>query len=119
MSGDSRRLGHQARALINEAANDVVFSVVSAWEVVIKSRLGKLDVVGSPDDYVRSRVRAQRLRVLPCDLEHVLRVSTLPDHHHDPFDRLLIAQAMTERLTILSSDERLRSYDVEWLDACH
>ena len=59
----------------------------------------------------------QRQRVMPCEIEHVLGVANLADHHRDPFDRLLIAQAVSENLAILSSDERLRSYEVEWIDA--
>ena len=116
-SGASDRLGVRARALIADAAVDVVFSVVSAWEIVIKAGLGKLDLVGAPDDYIRARLRAQRLRVLPCTLEHTLTVSNLPDHHRDPFDRLLIAQAMAEHLSILSGDKHLRANDIDWLDA--
>ena len=117
ISGAGDRLGGGARALVADSSNDVVFSVVNAWEVAIKAKLGKLELVGDPGDYVRSRLRAQRLRVLPCSLDHVLSVANLPDHHRDPFDRLLVAQAITENLAILSSDERLRAYDVEWLDA--
>ncbi len=117
MSGSSERLGNRARGILEDGANDIYFSVVSAWEVVIKARVGKLAVVGEPDDYVRSRLRMQRLRILPCELEHVVGVANLPDHHRDPFDRLLVAQAISEDFTLLSSDERLRSYAVQWVDA--
>lgn len=85
--------------------------------MIIKARLGKLAVVGEPDEYIRSRLRMQRLTILGCEIEHVLAVANLPDHHRDPFDRILIAQAVYENLAIISSDERFRSYDVIWIDA--
>ncbi len=117
MSGASQRLGPRARHILEDETNEIFFSVITAWETVIKARLGKLTVVGEPDDYVRSRLRMQRLTMLPCTLDHVLGVANLRDHHRDPFDRLLVAQASSENLAILSSDERLRSYDIEWIDA--
>ena len=97
--------------------NDAVLSVVSAWEIIVKVRSGKLEVVGEADDYVRSRVAQIGVRVLSCTLDHVLAVNKLPALHHDPFDRLLVAQATIEGLALMSSDEVLRAYDIEWIDA--
>jgi len=95
---------------VKTPARLVVVSVVTAWEVVVKARLGKLTVVGEPGDFIRTRLRRQRLPTLDVTLDHVLTVAALPDHHKDPFDRLLVAQAFAEGLALLSSDASLGRY---------
>ncbi len=77
MSGASQRLGPRARDILEDETNEIFFSVITAWEIMMKSRLGKLKVVGAPDDYVSLRLRMQRLAILSCTLDHVLGVANL------------------------------------------
>jgi PIN domain nuclease of toxin-antitoxin system len=113
----SENLGPHTRRVLQDSKNEIYLSVVSAWEIVIKARLGKLEVIGEPDDFVRTCLKKQRIHALDTALEHVLAVANLPMPHRDPFDRLLVAQAYVEKLPFISSDERLRSYPISFVDA--
>lgn len=112
MQAASKRLGAQARGLIMDPTNELLLSAVSSWEIAIKYRLGKLPLPMTPDKYVPSRMRSSGTRPLPIAHAHTLRVAELPDYHDDPFDRLLIAQAQLDGLTILTSDRTFAKYDV-------
>lgn len=105
---DNRRLGQPARERIANAAL-VFVSVASAWEAAIKVALGKLRL---PESF-EAGVEASRFDKLPIAFSHAERLATLPGHHGDPFDRMLIAQAMCERLTLVSHDRRLELYGVD------
>lgn len=107
------RLSTTVSELIADFDNEVIFSVISAWEIGIKHRLGKLQLPFEPTEYIPSRLFLNQLSVLPVKLEHVLRVSQLPLHHHDPFDRLLVATAQIEGLKVITMDEQIKRYDVE------
>jgi PIN domain nuclease of toxin-antitoxin system len=107
----TRTLGASARAALR-SATELAFSVVSFAEIGIKAAIGKLEV---PAD-LQAHVTGSGLRLLGLAPEHGLMVASLPLHHRDPFDRLLIAQAMREGLTLVSADARLRAYDVPVLD---
>ncbi|MBE7209881.1 MAG: type II toxin-antitoxin system VapC family toxin [Gluconacetobacter diazotrophicus] len=107
---DDDRLGPKARALIADPANDVLISVVSFWEVALKIRIGKLAV--DLDD-VMAAVPADGLRLLDLRTVHLRRLMTLPVHHRDPFDHLLIAQAREERATFMSEDDQVARYPVD------
>lgn len=91
-------------------------SVASAWEISIKHGLGKLPLPEPPISYVPSRCAANGVEVLPIKLAHVLAVGNLPNHHRDPFDRLLVAQARLEGLTLVTVDAALTAYDLPLLD---
>ena len=106
-----RSLGARAREAIAQAA-ELAFSVVSFAEIGVKAAVGKLQV---PED-LHERVLATGVRVLPLSAEHGLAVATLPLHHRDPFDRLLVAQAAHDGLTLVTADARLRAYGVAVLD---
>jgi PIN domain nuclease of toxin-antitoxin system len=110
---EPERLSERVTKIIEDGDTTIYFSVVSAWEIVIKYHWGKLRLPSSPYDYIPKRLEASFMDVLPVQLEHALRVEKLPRHHNDPFDRLLIAQALTERLTIISLDRQLQAYDLE------
>ena len=114
-NGAPDRLSDQAKSAIAEARNDIVFSVASGWEIAIKHGLGRLKLPEAPEHYVPKRVAANRMRVLPITLAHSLGVGCLPDHHRDPFDRILIAQARQEGLTLITADDAFLDYDVELL----
>lgn len=101
-------LESSARDAIVDARNRVLVSAVSAWEIVIKKALGKLR---APDDLGEQLIQ-RRFEPLDVTIPHALAVGGLPDHHTDPFDRLLIAQARTEGLTLVTRDANVRRYDV-------
>ena len=93
--------------------NDVVASVVSLWELEIKASVGKLDL---PDD-LTVVLPAMATSLLQIEMAHLRRLRTLPFHHRDPFDRLLIAQALEEGLTIVTRDRAFRAYGVPLIAA--
>ena len=105
---DDPRLGPVAAAHLDDESNHVLLSAAIVWEVAIKRALGKLD---SPEGFA-SRLLGAGAAALPISIEHAAGVERLPHHHRDPFDRLLISQATIEKATIVSSDDRLRAYDV-------
>lgn len=107
------RLAPSARDAIGQAEVDVFVSAASAWEMAIKRAIGKLNV---PDD-LEAQVAAEGFTPLPITLRHALEVARLPLHHRDPFDRLLVAQARLERLTLVTRDATLATYGVEVLEA--
>jgi PIN domain nuclease of toxin-antitoxin system len=115
-TGASHRLGARTRTLIEDPANELWLSVASGWELAIKARRG-LDLGIPVDEYVRSRLRLGRVRALDIRLEHVLAVANLPEHHRDPFDRLLIAQARAESLILVTADPQMERYEVPVHDA--
>ena len=110
---DSTRLSNLARETIAEERNEPIFSVVSAWEIAIKVGVGKLELPDIPEKFVTEQLSLNDVEVLPMYLGHALRVHALPDHHRDPFDRLLVAQANVEGIPLLSADHHLSQYPVE------
>jgi PIN domain nuclease of toxin-antitoxin system len=111
--GDPERLSKKARRRI-ESANEVVFvSVVSAWEIEIKRALGKLRV---PED-LSQQLTEKRFTELALRMQHVGQLGLLPALHRDPFDRMLVAQAKEEDLTLVTADEIVRAYPVKSLAA--
>jgi len=108
----SRRVSQAAQEAIAQAT-ELLFSVVSFAEIGVKTAIGKLSV---PRD-LREHVRRSGIRVLHLDADQALAVADLPTHHRDPFDRLLIAQARSEGLTIVTADRRIAAYDVPLIDA--
>ncbi|HTJ27211.1 MAG TPA: type II toxin-antitoxin system VapC family toxin [Candidatus Limnocylindria bacterium] len=111
------RLAESAVAVIADPANTVSFSAASAWEIAIKHALGKLPLPLAPRVYVPTRLAAQGFTTLPVTVEHALAVTALPVHHKDPFDRMLIAQASVEGLTVVTSDPLFAPYGVATLSA--
>ena len=118
MQTTPERLGGQAHSLINGPTTELLLSAASSWEIAIKYRLGKLPLPETPDRYVPDRMRSSGVGPLPITHSHTLRVAELPAHHGDPFDRLLIAQAQLDNLTILTSDRSFAKYDIDlrWAD---
>ncbi len=104
-------LSDQARDAIADPANLVMVSAVSAWEISIKKALGKLT---APDDLER-QVNEGGFGSLSISIAHGIAAGELPRHHDDPFDRMLIAQAFAEELTIVTHDKRFADYDVATL----
>lgn len=113
LAGDVR-LPDEARRTIARGEDEVGVSVVSLWEIVLKTGKGKLRV--DPDAVVEEIHRSQ-FYVLPVEARHALAYGRLPAHHHDPFDRMLIAQAQSESTPLLTHDPQLRQYGnaVQWV----
>lgn len=111
------RLGTAARELVEDGRNTLLLSAASSWEIAIKFALGRLPIPEPPDRYVPERMRRSGVDPLPIEHSHALRVSTLEPHHRDPFDRLLVAQAQVERVSLLSADPVFGRYEVEVIPA--
>lgn len=107
------RLSEGAREVFTEGDNELLFSVASGWEMAIKAGLGNLTVSGRLGPYISEQLAENAVEVLPISLSHAVGVSDLPDHHRDPFDRLLVSQAVVEGLPILTADPRISRYPVE------
>lgn len=107
------KLSVTAHSLISDEGREVLLSVASAWEIAIKARQGRLDVPADIAGFVVNQVRLNRFTVLPVRLQDALAVHGLADLHKDPFDRLLVAQALNENVPLLTCDERLRAYPIE------
>jgi PIN domain nuclease of toxin-antitoxin system len=114
---DVARLSAEARATIEDGTNDVLVSVVSAWEIAIKQSLGKLDLARPAEQWVPDVLRRTGFEVAELPLSSALRVRGLAWHHKDPFDRLLIAQALDQGYTIVSRDPAFEAYGVPVLRA--
>lgn len=110
--GGDNRLSSQARSLIKDLDNEVLISVASLWEIVIKTGLGKLDL-GSPfESFVEEHVLLNDIKILGIGLRHLDELNRLPLHHRDPFDRLIIAQALAEDLPLVAKDGKFDPYNV-------
>jgi PIN domain nuclease of toxin-antitoxin system len=107
------RLSAYARTVIADSDNQVFVSAVSSWEIEIKRAIGKLE---APEDLLGA-IAANDFERLDIKIEHSLRLRELPLHHNDPFDRMLIAQALYEDLTLLSGDKKIALYEVPKIDA--
>lgn len=109
MNGEASRISKKALAALGSEGISPIVSAVTLWEVAIKRGLGKLE---GPDDLLPQLERAG-VALLPIGARHADLVGSLPLHHRDPFDRLLVAQATLEGLPLVSSDAVLRRYDIE------
>lgn len=107
------RLSGATLELLADSKSELLLSAASAWEIAIKYGLGKLPLPAPPEQYVPSRMIASGTSALAVLPTHALRVASLPAHHRDPFDRLLVAQAQHEALTIVSADTAFEAYDID------
>lgn len=107
------RSSRRAKEILGSSTDELVFSLVSLWEIAIKIKIGKLNTIGSSVAYIRDEMDAYGMELLPIRYEHVLQLESLPHHHSDPFDRLLIAQAIAESLPILTGDKAFQRYDAK------
>jgi PIN domain nuclease of toxin-antitoxin system len=108
VTGD-RRLSRRARRAVEAGDSELLISTASVWEVAIKASLGRLTLPKSVHDYFDDKVAAGFI-ILPVEWAHAARVAELPFHHRDPFDRLIIAQALVERIPIVSGDPGFKMY---------
>lgn len=115
LSSNSRHATATIRNAFQDPSNLLYLSVSSAWEIAIKHQTGQLALPTPPDQYVPDRVARYRLMLVEVGLVHALRAGSLPLHHKDPFDRMLIAQAEIEGLTIATPDRAFSPYGVPLL----
>jgi PIN domain nuclease of toxin-antitoxin system len=109
------KLSAHARELIEMPDNQRLFSVASAWEIAIKLSLGKLTLTGQFKDLIPNQLYTNDITLLPIVTSHLSTVIELPFHHRDPFDRLIIAQAATENIPVITADRAFASYEIEQL----
>lgn len=109
---DDPRLPPSTRQIISDPRNTLYFSAASAWEMAIKTQIGKLTLEGAPDAFLATHLNRNQVETMEVQISHAVRVFHLPMHHRDPFDRLLIAQSQVEGIPILTGDPRIRMYDV-------
>lgn len=112
VGGDSR-LGQKAKSAYLDEANSVFVSMATIWELAVKISLKKLEIAGELNGFVTEHVHGNGMELLPIQLAHCCQLQNLDFHHRDPFDRLIIAQAMVERLTIVSADKEFDAYPIQ------
>jgi PIN domain nuclease of toxin-antitoxin system len=108
---DESHLSERVRKLLPMA--DIWFSVASLWEILIKAQIGKIPLPQPVGPFVMSKLALNGVRILPVTADHVLRVESLPNHHRDPFDRMLIAQSLEEKLPVVTADRFFSRYQVQ------
>jgi PIN domain nuclease of toxin-antitoxin system len=112
---DSPQLSSRAKELFLDSQNDLFLSLVSVWEMAIKTRLGKLKIHKALEPFILDSLQENSIHQLSIDFRQVARCANLPFHHRDPFDRLLISQALEEKLPLLSNDPAFDAYPIERL----
>jgi PIN domain nuclease of toxin-antitoxin system len=110
--GDSPSLSPTVRELILNGENDIFLSVATIWEIAIKAHKGRITLPETLEKVVANAQSYYHFSVLPIQTSHACRAGSLPNHHHDPFDRLLIAQCQVEEMVLLSADKIIQDYDL-------
>ncbi|HWZ45135.1 MAG TPA: type II toxin-antitoxin system VapC family toxin [Candidatus Saccharimonadales bacterium] len=108
-------LNQEAQELLTTGAGEIYLSSVSSWEIAIKWGIGKLKLPGPPGSLIPSALSNLSIRTLPMTHSHAFAVADLPPHHSDPFDRMLIAQARSEDMVLLTSDRAFEKYKIKML----
>ena len=108
----NRQLSPQARTVVGDPANEILFSPASYWEMAIKISMGKWRLNRPYEEFLNVGLLQYGFSVLPIQPAHTAGLIGMPFHHKDPFDRLLVAQALVEQLPIVSADEQLEAYGV-------
>ena len=112
LDGD-KRMSQYARELIEDQDNNLYMSVASVWEMTIKSGMGRLNVPTPPTTLIKDHIYANDIQLLPITPAHFDVLHTLPYHHKDPFDRLIIAQAIHEKMNLVTKDALFAPYTVQ------
>jgi PIN domain nuclease of toxin-antitoxin system len=110
---DDPKLSKKAKKIYLDAENEILLSIASIWELAIKSSIGKITFQKDLDNFVDVHIKGNNIEILKIELPHVLRIEKLPFHHRDPFDRLIIAQAIEDNLKILGADSAFDNYKVK------
>ena len=109
---DDERLTSPARATIGASDNQVFVSAASVWEIVTKARLGRLPIPRPIDDFVSTHLETNAFQPLAITIRHTLELDALPDLHRDPFDRILVAQALAEEMPLVTGDQAVQAYPI-------
>ena len=109
---DISKLSTKVREILEDSETTILFSAASAWEIITKNQVGKLDLPGPCDEYIESRMSFYGIFPLAITMSHSLKLATLPMLHRDPFDRILIAQALAEGAHLVTADAQIAQYDV-------
>jgi PIN domain nuclease of toxin-antitoxin system len=107
------KLNQRAKDILTSPATELYLSAASSWEIAIKFALGSLTLPEAPSAFIPQALRSWAIQSLDITHEHALRTGELPAHHRDPFDRLLIAQAMAEEMTLLTADRVFQKYKID------
>ncbi len=115
LANDSPELSKKARSVFLDPDCEFFLSLASAWEIAIKSNLDKLSLPNPIEKFIPIQLQENNITQLDVTFRHIVKIATLPLHHRDPFDRLIIAQAMEEQLPIMSSDKIFDKYPIKRL----
>jgi PIN domain nuclease of toxin-antitoxin system len=113
--GEVHRLSDRARQILSDESEEIYLSAASSWEIAIKVQKKRLSLPGAPKDFLNQVMQRWELLPLAITHMHAMEAAELPMHHSDPFDRMLIAQARSEGLVLLTADRMFANYDVETL----
>lgn len=112
ISGNDR-LTDNARNYITDINNELVLSIASLWEIAIKTSIGKLELLKPFDQLIPDQLEKNSIEILPINLNHVSAIINLEFHHRDPFDRIIIAQGLTEHMPVITSDAIFCKYPID------
>jgi len=110
---DDDRLSAHARSIIVNRENELYLSAATGWEIAIKAKLGRIHLPGRVDSFIAKQLELNDIFSLPIHMSHALNVYNMPNYHRDPFDRLIIAQAQLEKMSILTMDPQMARYGVK------
>ena len=113
LASDAKELSNQAKVLFQNTDNAVYLSSVSVWEIVVKNKLGKLPLPDVPKQFINKQCEKYFIENISLDNKSIFHLTELPSYHRDPFDRMLICQAIEHDLTLLTSDELITQYPVK------
>jgi PIN domain nuclease of toxin-antitoxin system len=111
---DRGRLSRNAMIVMDDLSSNLYVSIASAWEIAIKASIGKLEFPGGVSGFLETIARND-IKLVAVSPEHVRRVEALPFLHRDPFDRLLVVTAIAEDMSVITADENIQRYDVDWV----
>ena len=112
---DNEKISSKALNIISNRNNELFLSAASGWEVAIKAHLGKIQLNNNPEIFIPEHLSANSIKSLPIKMSHMLHTFTLPFHHKDPFDRLIISQAQLEKMSIITADPLFEKYTIKLL----
>ena len=117
MWGDPEALRNKTRAMLEDPSTELCVSAVSVWEIAVKEAAGRLRLPVPAEAWLADPLHRDDVAELPITFAHAIRAGTLPPHHRDPFDRMLVAQAQIEGIALVTADPAMRDYAVEVLPA--
>ena len=111
--GGSEKLSQNARKVMEDFDNELFMSVASLWEIAIKVSINKLELAEPFDTFIPEKIEENEINIIQISIEHLSEIMRLPLHHRDPFDRLIIAQSISEQLPVVGCDRYFKSYSID------